>query len=359
MRRLWVLAIVCLAPRLGAQVVRGRVTDRESGSAQGGVVVELRTDQGDARVAASLSAPDGQYALRAPGAGRYAVVTKRIGVRRTRTEPFDLGAGEAIVRDIQVDVMVAALPEIRVLGLATCDPAAEEGARVNALWDEARTALDATQLSLRDKLYRASVTRYVRELDLRTHRVLTETKSQVSGVVSRPFAAIDGDSLSRAGYVQPRVGGGSTFFGPDAEILLSDAFLRDHCFHEARPTRAQKGLVGLGFRPAAGRTVPDVVGALWLDERTFELRYVSFAYSRVPTGADSAFTGGEVHFTRLAGGAWMVSRWFLRLPVVARPSAPVGTEVTQAPWVLVRPAFALREEGGTVVAEPASVRPPR
>ena len=45
-------------------------------------------------------------------------------------------------------------------------------------------------------------------------------------------------------------------------------------------------------------------------------------------------------------------RWFVRLPVYARPLAPLGTEETTSPWVLVRPvALRLREEGGEVAAE--------
>jgi hypothetical protein len=100
------------------------------------------------------------------------------------------------------------------------------------------------------------------------------------------------------------------------------------------------------------RTLPDIVGTLWLDDRTFELRFVEFNYSRVHLSADSSEIGGAVHFARLPSGAWIIRKWFIRLPVIARPAAPVATDGTSAPWVLVRPTMLrFREEGGEVAAE--------
>jgi hypothetical protein len=262
-----------------------------------------------------------------------------------------VGAGETVVRDLQVDAVLYVLPEVVVTSLATCRRSAN-AARIAALWEEARTALFASELSLRDELFRAHVTRYVRELEPRDARILSETRSEVSGVVSRPFTSVDPDSLSQRGYWWPEPDGSVTYYGPDAEVLLSDAFVRDHCFEERRQ-RDRRGMVGLGFRPLADRTLPDVVGTLWLDERTFELRFVEFTYSRTITNAaPSAHIGGEVHFARLASGAWIVRRWFIRLPFVGKPSAPLTTRRTTAPWVLVRPSnLQLREEGGEVAAE--------
>lgn len=356
MRRLillvgWLLS----ATSATAQLVQGRVTERVAATPLAGVLVELlRTndDSAEIRVAATLTGADGAYALLAPGAGRYHLTAKKIGVRRFRSASFELTPGQTIVRALSLDAITHSLPEVVVSGLTSCNARARDGPRVASLWEEARTALVATQLSLRDQLFRAHVTRYVRELDRRTRRVLAETRSQATGVVSRPFAAVDVDSLSAPGYWIARAEGGFTYYGPDADVLLSQAFLRDHCFREVGARRDRRRLVGLGFQPVATRTVPDVVGVMWLDDTTFELRQVDFAYSQVHAGADSASVGGEVHFARLASGAWIIRKWFIRLPVVARPIAPLTTEVSAAPWVLVRPVtLALREEGGDVAAE--------
>lgn len=353
------LALFLLAPVLRAQVVRGRVTEGTSGRALAGVLIELRSgDANGTRVGTSLTSSSGEYAVSAPGAGRYVVLAKRIGVKRRATEPFELGVGEGAVRDLALDPVVYALPEVVVTGLAACSEKAGDDMRVASLWEEARTALLATQVSLRDALFKAQVTRYVRELDRRTLRPVGETRSEVAGVVARPFFTVDAESLSVHGYWVAR-DDSVTYYGLDADVLLSDAFHRDHCFHEVRGGRDRRGLTGLGFRPLSSRTVPDVVGVLWLDERSFELRFVQFAYSRAHASSDSASIGGEVHFARLPGGAWLIRRWFIRLPLSARPTAPIATLVTAAPWVLVRPMrLHLREEGGSVTAEEARRSPP-
>lgn len=354
-----VCSTVALAALVGrgadAQVVRGTVRERASSAGLIGTVVELRRRDPtgvEHRVASALTAIGGVYVLRAPAAGRFVLAVKRIGYRRHVSEPFDLGSGETVVREVLVDLVPFMLSEVVVTGAQFCASDPRESDRVAALWDEARTALLATQISLRDRLFRARVTHYVRELDPKSLRVLSETRSHATGIVSRPFASIAADSLSARGYWIPRQDGGVTYYGPDAEVLLSDAFLEDHCFSEARPGRDRRGLVGLSFTPVAGRTVPDVVGTLWLDEKEFELRFVEFTYSQVRPGADSASVGGELHFARLPSGAWLVRRWFLRLPVFARLSSPVATEETTSPWVLVRPVtLRYREEGGDVAAE--------
>ena len=333
-----------------AQLVRGHLTERTTASPLGGVVVEVYPEGGSQRSGAALSAADGSFAIRLPAAGRYVLSAKRIGVRRVQTPPFDVGVGETVVRDLQIEAVLYTLPEVVVTGLATC---ARNGnvARIASLWEEARTALFASQLSLRDELFRAHVTRYIRELEPRDARILSETRSEVAGVVSRPFTSVDPDSLSLKGYWWSETDGSTTYYGPDAEVLLSDAFVRDHCFEERRQ-RNRPGLVGLGFRPLPERTLPDVIGTAWLDERTFELRFVEFTYSRGIPNATSAFVGGEVHFARLGSGAWIVRRWFIRLPIAARPTSPLTTRLTTAPWMLVRPTnLPLREEGGEVAAE--------
>jgi hypothetical protein len=357
------LLLIAAAGPVNAQIVRGSVRERASNAGLIGTVVELlRQDAtgGEQRVTSALTVAGGTFALSAPVAGRFVLAVKRIGYRRHRSEPFELATGETLVREIVVDLVPFVLSEVVVTGTRFCAGDPREGDRVAALWDEARTALFATQISLRDRLFRARVTHYVRELDPKSRRILSETRSHATGVVSRPFASIPAESLSARGYWIPGKDGASTYYGPDADVLLSQAFLDDHCFSEVPAGRDRRGLVGLGFAPVAGRTVPDIVGTLWLDEKSFELRFVEFTYSQVRLGSDSAAVGGELHFAKLPSGAWLVRRWFLRLPVLARLSSPVATEETTSPWVLVRPVtLRYREEGGDVTAEVERAKPAR
>jgi Carboxypeptidase regulatory-like domain len=246
-----------------------------------------------------------------------------------------------------------------VTAAALCAAPAAPAGRIAALWDEARTALDATRISLRDKLFDADVVRYVRELDPKTRRVIGETSSETRGLVARPFSSMPADSLSALGYWQPDTSGHVLYYGPDADVLLSDAFLHDHCFDMAAADPEHHGLVGLAFAPVHGRRVPDIAGRFWLDDRTFELRSVDFHYDRVAAGVDSAAVGGEVHFAALANGAWIVDRWYVRVPMLGRPSQPLSTEGS-APWILVRPTtLRLSEEGGVVTTDEMRERMPR
>lgn len=354
-RRVLAALVTLGATAMDAQIVRGTIRERTSNEGLSGTVIELlRTaSTGTAvRVASALSDDKGNYAVQSPGAGRFVLVVKRIGVRRYRSEPFALSEGETAVRDVVVDALLLTLPQVVVTGTTPCSGDSREGGRVAALWDEARTALLATQISLRDRLFRAQVTRYVRELDPKSRRALSQTLSPATGVVGRPFGGVPPETLSARGYWIPGRDGNVTYHGPDAEVLLSEDFLADHCFSLVQTRRTRRGLVGLGFAPGTQRAITDIVGTLWLDEQSFELRFLEFAYSHAAPGVDSASVGGEVHFARLPSGAWIVRRWFVRLPVYARPVAPLVTDETTSPWVLVRPvALRLREEGGEVSAE--------
>lgn len=347
------LALVVAAGALPAQVVRGVVSERTSGAGLAGVVVELQVagSAADARVASVLTDAAGSYALRAPVAGRYLVTAKRIGVRGFVSAAFALADGETRSLPIVLDAVLYKLPEVVVSASAICAADPGDDRRVAALWEEARTALVAVRLSLRDRLFTAQVTRYARELDPASMRTLSETRSETRGVVASPFLSLPAESLSTAGYWRVQPDGAAIYYGPDADVLLSGAFLRDHCFRAVRGTGERRESIGLAFTPVSGRPVPDIAGTVWLDARTFELQLVDFRYDRVREGVDPAALGGEVHFARLPSGAWIVRRWFIRMPVLGRPAQPVTTE-GEAPWVLVRPSMVrLLEEGGLVTTD--------
>ncbi len=351
------LVVGIVAPALlHAQLVRGRVTQETSAAPVTGALVELLfADSADVRAASALSDASGAFELRAPAAGRYRIGAKRIGVRRYLGAAFLLRSGETRSESIVLAPVEYRLPEVVVTANTLCTVNPRDRSRVAALWDEARTALDATQISLRDRLFSAQVTRYVRDLDPSTRKVLGETESNVRGVVTSPFNARPPDSLSAHGYWQRGADSSVTYYGPDATVLLSDAFLDDHCFRPVEGRDERRGLVGLAFTPVAGRLVPDVLGTLWLDARSFALQLVDFTYDRLAPGLapglDSTAIGGELHFAQLPNGAWLVRRWLLRVPVRGRSEQPLSTE-GNAPWILLRAGtYRLREEGGTVTTD--------
>lgn len=333
------LALGAHAAVLPAQLVRGVVTERGSGVVLGGVVMSLEPVAPDGTPISVLSGPDGAFGIRGP-AGEYRLTAKRIGVQRYESERFTLQPGETRAMDVLMDALVYQLPSVRIVDANLCITNPEDRERVTSLWDEARTALTATSLSRRDRLFQGSLTRYTRKLDPRSLRVLEDAWGELSGMHERTFVGPSGDSLSRGGYwrIQPDA---AFYYAPDGEALLSRAFQRDHCFGIAPLQPEREGLVGISFEPVQGRTVPDVRGVMWLDAQTFALQFVEFAYTGLPDVPYVDRVGGELRFSRLANGAWVTSRWYVRMPEF------IGVTDASAPVLMTRPSIrTIIEEGG-------------
>lgn len=321
-RRVLLGAAFLATSPLQAQVVRGVVREAVTGTLVPGVLVTLERASSDSSALGAvsvLSDARGDFAVRAPVPGRYRLAAKRIGVRRTLTEPFELAAGETRQLSIELEALLYTLPEVAVATANFCIPREDQVSRVAALWDEARTALSATSISVRDSLYRGRIVSFARLLDGRG-RVLNETTSQYDGLLNQTFTGIHPETLSFHGYWRD-ADDSVRFDAPDVGVLLSESFLREHCFELVNASGDE---VGIRFRPVPGRPVADIQGAIWLDARTFELRRLEFGYTRLPRVERAERLGGEVHFARLASGAWVVRRWSIRVPQFAKVSISRG-----------------------------------
>jgi hypothetical protein len=333
------------ASDLRAQVVRGRVVEASSSAPVPGALVSLLAASGDSTIVSMLTAESGEYGIRAASPGSYRISVKRIGVRRFVSGVFALGDGETRVLDVTVDPIAQALPPVTVSGICVTRP--RELARISSLWDEARTALEATEISLRDRLMQARISRYAAELDPTDLQVRFDWRSDAEVMVEQPFTSMSGDSLSAVGYWRVLPGDSVEYAAPDARALSSNAFLHDHCFALAPAPRGRPDLVGLGFSPASHRKLADIIGTIWIDAMSFELRFIEFRYTNLPAELPNADrVGGEVHFARLGSGAWIVDRWFIRMPQLLNMPYPVG------------PVRQLREEGGTVLVDGVASSPP-
>lgn len=340
----------------GAQVVRGVVRDVETNAPLAGVVVSLhRAGTGDAaaggdasRVIATLTNDRGEFALSPGVGGSFHLSAKRIGALRFVSGAFALGDGETQRRDVSLEGIRYNLAPVTVTTVSPCRTAAGERQRIAALWEEARAALAASELSRRERRYRATIVRYRRLLTPGTLRVRHESREQQQAVTERPFFSISAESLATMGYARLVEGGEVEFFAPDEQVLLSESFVRDHCFTMARDRHAD--VEGISFEPVRNRRVSDIRGTIWLDRRSHELRFVSFAYTNFPLPVNDTLTGGEVHFRRLAAGAWLVSRWFIRVPQATTQSTPsVSARVPRAPDRVVVVGY--QEDGGEVTPD--------
>jgi hypothetical protein len=346
-----------VAGPLGAQVVRGVVRDARTQAPIPGVIVSLDVAPGGATIGDStqraslvyavLTNDRGEFSVQSQRAGRWVISAKMVGMRRWVSPPFELNVGENARRDIVLEAIdfTASLPTVSVTTDAPCSINPRESQRVAVMWEEARAALTAAQLSVRDRLFRATVVRYQRRLSPNM-RVLRDDKSVRRGVTERAFVSVSPESLSAEGYVQRDAEGGLTFNAPDAEVLTSTAFVRDHCFSLARPRRERPGLIGLAFQPVRSREQSGIQGAIWLDSTNYALRIVDFGYTRLPEYIDPAHARGEVQFGHLDNGAWYVSRWYIRMPEY-RVETPNSRVLIAASPVIDE----FREEGGDVTID--------
>lgn len=342
--RLSLLLLCCLPPALSAQVVRGIVRDSASGEPASGVLVALvHRPSGDRRTV--LSDQAGRFMIGAPRAGTYVLEVKRIGVRPDVTPAFTLAAGEAREMVATVAPLVARLDAVHITGRSYCGQRVREGAETATLWEEVRAALLAARITREDRASPVTITNFTRTLDPKSFEVRSEERSELSGVTANPFSSAPIASLSAHGYVV-NDGTDLQYRGPDVDVLLSDAFVREHCFRAILGTSERRGLVGLSFEPTSVRRVPDIAGVLWVDARTRELRRLEYRYVGSPLHPPEPFPLSYMDFARMPSGAWIVQRWAIRMPHMVR----TGKDPPRNPLVVAEPPrdvlVAVVETGG-------------
>lgn len=298
---------------VAAQTVAGTVVEAGTHRPLEGAFVVLRDDAGERR-AAVLADADGRFLLRAPAAGRYRLAAQLIGYADSPDEVLVLGPGEAVRRTVEVAVQAVSLDGIRADVGQRCRGRPDRELRTAGLWEEARKALEIAAWSEAEGVLRFDLVERRRELDAATLQVTGMSEVGRRGYYDgSPYRSVPAARLDQGGYVQRAADGEWSHFAPDAEVLLSDAFLDTHCF-DVR-TGDDPGLVGLGFEPVAGQELADIEGVLWLDRGTAELRRLDYTYVNLPYPHDRwPQVGGMVEFERLGTGVWIVRSWHIRMP---------------------------------------------
>ena len=304
----------CLVAPARGQVLRGQVVDTLTGRPVGAGFVVLLDGTG-AEVLRLLSGPDGHFSLRAPGSGSYRLRSERIGYRAAELPSFELARGQTLDLVLKISPLPIRLADIEARSEGTCRIDPEEGEDAFILWEEIRKALTATVWSTRQQTFTYRKYNYDRDLDRGRQRVLREVGRTTVGRSSAPFRSRTASQLANEGYVIANETE-TWYYLPDAGVLLENEFVDTHCFRVVRNEREQPGQVGLAFTPVPGRDVPDIEGVLWLDDSSAELGALEVSYTDLPDGVEDDRIGGQVEFARLPSGAWIVSRWEIRTPIV-------------------------------------------
>jgi len=339
---------------LAAQSIAGRVVRNTDGAAIMGVVV-LLLDGAELVRARTLSDIDGRFVVRAPSAGTYRLRTLRIGYTATTGAPIAV-RGDTTVQ-LALDQIPVRLPAVTAQERAECSENLGSGLATAILWEEARTAILAADITIRDLDYRFDMMLHSRKVDTRPPTLLIESvfgRVQHEGI--QPWTSFPPDTLEARGYVTP-TDSGLRYVAPDLAVLLSPYFTRSHCFRMRDPGATPGARLALEFRPAATIRRSEIKGVLFFDAATRELRTVEFSYVNLPETVNDTLAGGEIEFAQLTNGAWIVPRWLIRAPIPIRSalgdtvrSAGSAVNTWRSDYRIVPTTSRMRITGGDLLA---------
>jgi hypothetical protein len=300
----------------GGQTIEGLLVDRDTGDpVDGGLVLLLGS--GQAAADGCLTGADGSFRIEAPGPGLYRLRAYRIGYETITSEILDLGADAVVRVRLETEVSPILLDELEVEAESRCVIRPGEGQPLARAWEEVRKALTVQEWAEAGALYRFQATETRQELDPGGHLILGEASREVEGVASNPVRTRPVEELLDLGFVRPveDESSGYDYYGPDAAALLSDAFLDTHCFR-FRTSPDDLDLIGLSFEAVRTERPPDIHGTLWLDRGTARLRFLEFQYDWAPWEGARDVARGRVEFQELPSGAWIIPRWWIRMPLM-------------------------------------------
>jgi hypothetical protein len=321
-------------------ILRVRI-EASDGAPLSGALVALV--DGDRVVTEALSTTQGNITFEA-AAGNYRLRVRRIGFRPWFSDAVSLPHRSELLLRVESEHIL--LDAMVVSATARCGKITSDSHELSEVWEEIEKALRSSQLTLGDLRGINRMRTYRREVSL-TGAVLSNDSSVRPVIGGRPFAARDPESLSKLGYVRGDQASGWDYYGPDEAVLLSNDFAATHCFKVVRDRKRHAGQIGVAFEPAPTRTSSDIMGVLWVDEKTSELEEVRFVY--VNAGVLTRFKpGGFTKFLRVPSGAWIVSEWQLRMPELELRLGP--------PDNLVPIGYV--ENGGTIEIDKQETAPP-
>lgn len=315
--RVVVPLLLFVSPSLaGAQTIQGQVVDRRTLAPVEGVLAILMDAKGR-ELDGALTNVSGRFILRAPGPGTYTIQTDRIGYESVTSHPFSLEAGQIFGLRLETSESAIQLEELRVEGEQQCIVRPEEGMEVARVWEEARKGLTIQEWTEREGIYRFQIVSYERDLDRDTRQIQREDRRVTTNLSRNPIQSLPVEDLMADGFIRELEDGSLEYYGPDASVLLSDAFLDTHCFrlaaHERRPSS-----IGLAFEPVRRGAFRDVMGTLWLDRETGALQRLEYGYTWSRYAEAQGLARGQVDFRELPNGAWIVEKWWIRMPILAQ-----------------------------------------
>jgi hypothetical protein len=333
-----------------AQRVVGTVVRADSVTPAVRALVEWRAGRG--AMQRTITDDRGRFTIVLDGAGSVDVRVLRPGFRPHVLPQRTLLAGQVDSVQVVLREEAVALATVRVEEHRVCGPRGEPIAW--QLWEQARIALQSVVLAERDTSLRVEAVEF--EADLTAEdavRIRDATLVRVG--LERAKPRIHYDSLFRFGYIR-RVADTSSYYSPTLAVIADDRFAERYCFTRVVDEVERPEWIGVAFAPARrpGPGIADVVGTFWLDRAELLLREVTYTYINAPVHHRIEGIGGELHFTALASGHWILHDWDVRMPTLSMSSARERAAVGR--WSKRRTVFRVVRDGTELYLNAAAER---
>ncbi|MBT8402690.1 MAG: carboxypeptidase regulatory-like domain-containing protein [Gemmatimonadetes bacterium] len=312
---------------IAGQTVLGRVLEEGSGIPVAGALVRWVGEDGG-RGPGSLTSSEGRYRLELRTAVTGAIEIDRIGYATTRIAPVTVPAEGVVQRDIVLEARALVLEGLEIEGEGRrCDLREADGGRTQVVWSQVRTALEAATWTRREGGLLFRLRNWVRTYEPGSETPDDEQRRVVRSRGGNSVQALSIEQLEADGWVRRTDDGGAVYSGPDAETLLSDWFLENHCFALAAGGEAPgdppegargAGWLGLSFDPVPGSGRPGLAGTVRVDRESARLLGLDFRYVDLPPELRAGDAGGSVEYATLPDGRWVVREWSIRAPVIGR-----------------------------------------
>ncbi|MFI5233565.1 MAG: hypothetical protein ACHQSE_13730, partial [Gemmatimonadales bacterium] len=295
-----------------AQAFHGTVRDSTNHQPIAGAVFML-LDSSGVVLGRRITDEHGEYGVAVTGAPRWARVV-RIGF-----QPREVRLSGAVDASVPYDLAMIPVPTmlaaVSVRDQSHCGRRSDRAAALG-LWEQARAGLLATVVARETNT--ASVYRLVFERTFdgasdKITRFIVRADSATG--VGKSFTASESAADFIANGFASDSAGDQSLYGPDADVLLDDAFAAGYCFRLAAKNKTRPSQVGLSFSPADGarpRGRIDIDGTLWVDTAARAIRDIEYRYVGMARVTDQYRPGGDVSFRQMANGTAMVDRWYVR-----------------------------------------------
>jgi hypothetical protein len=298
------------APLAAQQTIHGTIRDSTTHGAIPGAVVIL-FDSAGTSIDRRITDERGEYHIRlAPAARRARVVRIGFQLRDAAIPPAAL-RGEAPL-DFTMLALPTMLASVHVRNESQCSHRRDREAALG-LWEQARAELLASVVSRESSSAALHFFLFDRMFDASDRiATFTVTADSSEGSMKSFEAEHSAREFVASGFAEDSAGV-RILFGPDADVLLDDAFATSYCFRIADPVRSRPTQVGIGFEAAKlprGRI--EIDGTLWVDTAARTIKDIEYRYDGLARSADEFHPGGTISFLQLTNGSVMIDRWVIR-----------------------------------------------